>query len=646
MIYYVSVNGNDGFSGTEEKPFRTINRAAKIAVAGDTVRVHGGTYREWVDPQNAGSSDTCRIVYEAVEGETPIIKGSEEVTGWEKVAGTVWKKRIPNETFGDFNPFAIPLFGDWLLKPDTYDVHLGDVYLNGISLYEAPDMESLYRAERRERSLYENLAADAEEKILYPEQTVYQWYACVEKAYTDLFCNFQEYDPNQELVEISVRPCCFFPKRTGIHYITVRGFEMAQAATQWAPPTAEQIGMVGPHWSRGWVIADNHLHDAKCSAVSLGKEITTGQNFHRRFLRKSGYQYQQEAVFLGIRSGWSKERIGSHVVENNEIHDCGQTAIVGHMGAAFSHIWHNHIYNVGVKQEFFGFEMAGIKLHAPLDVVIENNNIHDCSLGIWLDWQAQGARITKNLFHQNVRDLMIEVTHGPCLVDNNIFLSPVSFQNAAQGTAFVHNLIGGRVRSYDVLDRATPYHFPHSTDVAGYAVTYGGDDRVMNNIIFGDLPETDRFRYFGALLDTYTTEEEYISAIREQGYQQDHKKYYAVKQPVWVAENAYAGLAKPFRAEHRPIRADGISASICERNGEWVLRLEVPDCVANACCEEITTQRLGTPRLTEMPFEDPCGLPVDIATDILGNPRGEQIIPGAFASLKTGVNLLSVWHAK
>ena len=39
--------------------------------------------------------------------------------------------------------------------------------------------------------------------------------------------------PNKELVEINVRPTVFFPKKTGINYITVRGFKMAHAATQW-----------------------------------------------------------------------------------------------------------------------------------------------------------------------------------------------------------------------------------------------------------------------------------------------------------------------------------------------------------------------------------------------------------------------------
>ena len=104
MIYYVSTNGNDGALGTKEAPFKTINYAAQVAVAGDTVRVFGGVYRERVCPKNSGE-ENARIVYEAVEGETPVIKGSEVAADWEKVEGTVWKKVFPNSFFGDFNPY-------------------------------------------------------------------------------------------------------------------------------------------------------------------------------------------------------------------------------------------------------------------------------------------------------------------------------------------------------------------------------------------------------------------------------------------------------------------------------------------------------------------------------------------------------------
>ena len=76
----------------------------------------------------------------------------------------------------------------------------------------------------------------------------------------------------------------------------------------------------------------------------------------------------------------------------------GKNGIVGHLGCVFSEIYNNHIYNIALKREFYGYEIAGIKLHAALDVQIHDNCIHDCSLGMWLDWQAQGTRVSRNLF--------------------------------------------------------------------------------------------------------------------------------------------------------------------------------------------------------------------------------------------------------
>ncbi len=67
--------------------------------------------------------------------------------------------------------------------------------------------------------------------------------------------------------------------------------------------------------------------------------------------------------------------------------------------------------------------MAGIKFHAAIDTLIANNHIYNTCLGLWLDWMAQGTRVARNLFHDNSRDLFVEVNHGPFVVDNNLFLS-------------------------------------------------------------------------------------------------------------------------------------------------------------------------------------------------------------------------------
>ena len=641
-IYYVSPKGCDGAAGTLEAPFRTIGHAAQVALPGDTVRVRQGEYREWVDPREGGLSNALRITYEAMPGERVVIKGSEVVKGWTRLDGTVWRATLDNAMFGDWNPFEKAVEGDWLMSPREDPVHLGDVYLNGKSMYEARSVAEVREAKIR-YSGHQVPGKEILEPVRDPEDTVYQWYAEVGTESTVLYVNFQGADPNAELVEVNVRPCCFYPKQTGRNFITVRGFEMCHAACPFTPPTADQIGMLGVNWSKGWVIEGNHLHDAKCSAVSLGKEASTGHNLYSRFDRKPGYQYQMEAVFLGLQIGWCKEKIGSHIVRNNHIHDCGQNGVVGHMGAAFSVIEHNHIYRIGTKREFFGYEIGGIKLHAAVDTIIRRNYIHHCEMGLWLDWQAQGTRVSANVFHDNDRDLMIEVTHGPCTVDNNILASPNFFENAAQGTALVHNLICGYMTHWAVLNRATPYHFPHTTAAAGCAVVYSGDDRIYNNLYTGAYRQAEDKPVGTAAYDKFTTPEEYPERLRAEG-NTDEAKFFAVPQPVWVDGNAYAGYAKPFRAEEAPRMAEEIPVSIREENGCCVLEITLPETAADWACEPVTTARLGMPRITEEAYENPDGTPIDFARDLLGCER-TAAIPGPLAQLKPGKQTIVVWQA-
>lgn len=652
MIYHVSIHGSDAFAGTLDAPFRTINRAAAIAMPGDTVQVHAGVYRECVEPQNGGFHDNMRIVYEAAPGESPVIKGSEVITDWEQVATTVWKKVLPNTLFGNWNPYAIKVEGDWLVAPIDYDVHLGDVYINGVSMFEASSTEDLKEAAPRDILTQNGWRFDTE-YVQHPELTVYRWFAQVDDENTTIFCNFQQYDPNQECIEINVRRSCFYPAKTGLNYITVRGFEMAQCASPWTPPTSDQIGMLGPNWSKGWIIENNHLHDAKCSAISIGKEGSTGHNLASRVGRRSGHRRQMESMFQALQAGWSKEKIGSHIIRNNVIHDCGQNGIVGHMGSAFCRIVHNHIYNIAIKREFWGHEQGGIKLHAAIDTLLENNLIHNCSLGTWLDWQSQGMRITRNVYHSNDRDCMIEVTHGPCTFDNNIFLSRFTLDNHAQGTAYVHNLFAGVIRFSASLNRETPYHFPHSTQVAGVAPTYLGDDRLMNNLFLGVQEEAEywgngnkRGFNFCQAYNRFTTPEEYMQQLRDTGlHPHVQRAYETVPQPVWIAGNAYAGHAKPFRAEDGAVCAEGATAVLTREDNCWILTLTVPESLACAASRPVTRESLGTPRMVEQPYENADGTPIDFTKDFFCDTRKDGVIPGPFADPVPGECKFIVWKS-
>lgn len=643
-IYHVSVSGNDGDTGDEASPFQTISKAAEVMEAGDKVIVHEGTYREWVKPKRGGRSNLKRIVYEAAPGERVIIKGSECISDWKQVEGTVWKTEINNELFRNYNPYQVKLQGDWYLYPE-YPLHTGEVYLNGRAMYETDSLESVKHPVRRTEGIAPSWTKHTE-KVLYPDDTIYQWYSIVGEKTTIIYANFHQYNPTEEEVEINVRESCFYPERRGIDYITVSGFEMAHAATRWAPPTADQQGMLGPRWAKGWIISNNIIHDSKCIGISIGRDRFLEDKLESEHLRKSGHQYQLEAVFYARSTGWAKEHVGSHLICNNIIFNCGQDGIGGNLGCIFSKIIHNHIYNIGVRHEFFGHEIAGIKLHTAIDTEISHNWIHNCTLGTWLDWQAQGANIHANIYERNDRDLMIEVTHGPHLIDNNIFGSEYNLDNMAQGGAYVHNLFCGTIYLEEQLDRATPYHFAHSTEVKGYAFVYGGDDRFYNNIFVGDGRNKSEEFVSGTrgYMGYPKSFEEYLKTIDELSNGHGHTSAFVkVKQPVYMEGNLYLNGAFSCEQERSNQKSWDPRVRIFEEKGEVYLEITLPEKIPEFSVDLIDSEKLGAVRIVEESFVDRDGNRLNFDHDYRGKIRGEKPDVGPIQDLRPGINRILLW---
>lgn len=652
--YHVSIQGCDKNCGDKEHPFRTISRAAEIMEAGDKVIVHEGVYREWVKPAQGGRNDACRITYEAASGEKVVIKGSERIMNWRKEEGTMWKAVIPNELFGAYNPYAEQMKGDWYLYPD-YPLHPGEVYLNGKALYEASSLEEVRNPKRREKGVGPYYPKCTEE-ILHSEDTIYQWWTRVDDKYTTIYANFQEYDPNEQEVEINVRESCFYPEKRGIDFITVKGFEMAHAATRWAPPSSKQQGLIGPRWSKGWIIQNNVIHDSKCMGISIGRDDLFKGDLQSERFRKSGHQHQLELIFEAGSVGWSKQHIGSHRICDNIIYNCGQNGIGGNLGCIFSKIVHNKVYNIGTKCEFFGHEIAGIKLHTAIDVELSENWIYNCTLGTWLDWEAQGVHVHKNLYERNGRDLMIEVTHGPHLIENNIFASAYNLDNISQGGAYVHNLFCGVICQLPELDRVTPYHFAHSTAVKGYAFVYGGDDRFYNNIFVGGTRADDEYTFFGAAGAEHTffgtveykdcprTLSEYLERIdRVSKGRGNTEAYVEVKQPVYLGGNVYFNGAKSCNWEKKLNLEIDPLIQIVEEKGDVYLEMTMPEAAVGYSAGIISSEVLGTGRLVEEPFETSEGNTYLSNYDFEGNVRKERISAGPFNQVKTGENRIKVW---
>ncbi len=733
--YYVAVNGDDGNDGSAAAPFKTISAAAAIAQPGDTVTVHEGIYREWINPPRGGESDAKRIVYQAAPGEQVVVTGAEVVTGWEKMEHDTWKVVLPNTFFGEYNPYADLIHGDWFTPKDRPH-HTGAVYLNGEWLIEAAKLDEVlapagttppWLSQRGQHYLlnvawlrpypsvtegkqigatsfsekngtrnapcseggecigfilgghwvkYEGVDFGEKTELLeirgasastggiieirldgpdgevlgsctipntgdwqswesfkakikpvsgvktlcflfksFTEEAAPEdprlWFAEVDGQNTTLWAQFKGVDPNKELVEINVRRAVFYPKQTGMNYITVRGFTLRQAATQWAPPTSEQIAVIGTNWSKGWIIENNTVSHSVCCGIALGKH---GDEFDNTSADTAeGYV---KTIERALARGWSKENIGSHVVRDNHIHHCEQTGIVGSMGAVFSTITGNDIHDIHMRQLFTGAEMAGIKLHGAIDVVIQGNHIYRTCLGVWLDWMAQGARVSSNLFHDNGRDLFMEVDHGPFVIDNNLFLSPASLLTVSRGGAYVHNLMLGDINIIAYDARLTPYHKAHSTELAGMHDNPCGDDRYYNNLFVK---------------------------------RQNLRAYDKATLPMYLDGNVYLDGAGPTKHEMEPMVNRDYNPGFALTGKEDGLYLEGnvdPAWSTERNRKLITTELLGKAMVPDLPFENRDGAPLVVNKDYFGNERnGTNPYPGPVEQTTDKGQPLKVWPA-
>lgn len=645
MIIYVDAKAKGPGRGTKEEPFAKINDAARIAQPGDEVLVAPGLYREYVDPQNAGTEEQ-RIVYRSAEPLGAEITGAELLTDWKPFKGSVWTARIKTAIFGDYDPYTTFVYGDWYFAGRKR--HTGCVFMNDESLYEA-------------LTLNDCLEGKPSETSWEPEKSVYQWFSEKEGDETVFYANFQNKDPNREKVEITVRRRCFFPSKTGVSYITVSGFKIDKAATTWAPPAAFQDGMIGPHWSKGWIIEDCDISLSKCAGICVGKYLDPeNEHFFTYKHVKSPTQMERDAVCRGQYHGWLKEKIGSHIIRRNHIHHCEQGGIIGRMGGVFSLIEDNHIHHINTMMELGGAEVAGIKMHAAIDVTIRRNHIHHCVMGIWTDWEAQGTRITQNLLHDNHRpatakhleggmgsqDIFVEVGHGPTLIDNNILLSDVSFRMATEGFALVHNLIMGPIASIDagcdgmvegkLRQRYTPYHIPHRTEVMGFMTILHGDDRIYNNIFIKKDDYKFKTETGTSVFDEFPTYEEWIANFDMDNETPDMdalEKFHFRYLPVWAKGNVYLNGAKPWKKEQDAIVDDKskVFVELEEKDGKFKLKTNLYDLIKNHPVSLITTETLGKAFQPDQPFENPDGTPITFDTDFDGKKREGKILPGPFA---------------
>jgi hypothetical protein len=328
-----------------------------------------------------------------------------------------------------------------------------------------------------------------------------------------------------------------------------------------------------------------------------------------------------KTIERALQNGWNPETIGHHIVRNNTVSNCEQAGIVGSLGAAFSTVSGNTIHDIHVRHLFTGAEMAGIKFHAAIDCVIRNNHIYRTCLGLWLDWMAQGTRVSGNLFHDNAgQDLFVEVDHGPFVVDNNLFLSAVSLLDMSEGGAYAHNLFGGKIISRPEPNRETPYHPAHCTTVAGLKRIKGGDDRFYNNVLIGTGESS------GDQSKPAAKDPQWKGGFGLGVY--DFKEV-----PLQAGGNVYYNGAQPYTNELNPkvLARNDPKLKLTRQADQLILSLNLGTELKQADTKLITTALLGKARVPEVAYENADGSSLKIDTDYFGKKRNAASpTPGPF----------------
>ncbi len=125
LAFYVSTTGNDANSGTISSPWRTIQHAANVALAGDTIYIRGGIYIESVTINVSGSATGGYITFQSYSGETAIVDGTglsvSGETGLINIANHDYIKIVGLEirNYSTSSTANVPV-GIWITGADSY----------------------------------------------------------------------------------------------------------------------------------------------------------------------------------------------------------------------------------------------------------------------------------------------------------------------------------------------------------------------------------------------------------------------------------------------------------------------------------------------------------------------------------------------
>ena len=423
--YYVdgqAKNADDAGPGTQQRPFKTVNRAAQILQPGERVVIAEGVYREFVQPARGGSGPESMISYEAAPGAKVVLKGSSVVTDWKPGEGwnygvdpktkqpvQAWELRLDPAWFKTgYNPFQVDnVIGNryWInyAKDNmaTYFRRRGMVFVDGRPL--EPVESPMHLAGPSTRSL--NFFSEVHWSPLFEEFSPYAGKVWVETNGMSLHIRLaDDSDPRDHTIEITTQEQIFSPARRYESYIRVKGITFLHAGNGFPVP---QRGMVSMNRGHHFIFEDNTFEWANSVGLDIGNE------------------------------DWAASApahpVGFAVVRGNTFRYCGIEGLGGTGGPEGSLVEKNLFEWIGWQDAARMSESGAVKMHSAKNLLFRHNVVRHIrhGNGIWLDIANVHCRITGNVFADipgqvNPHAVHIEGSSDLNQIDNNIFDSLTS----------------------------------------------------------------------------------------------------------------------------------------------------------------------------------------------------------------------------
>ncbi len=418
--YYVdgqAKNADDKGPGSKERPFRTINAAAKLLQPGERVVIAEGVYRECIRPARGGTGPDAMISYEAAQGAKVVVKGAAVVKDWKPSEGwnfgidpethlpvKAWELHLDAAMFPNgYNPFEVDnVLGNhmWLRyaqdNMSTYFRRRGLVFVDGKPLEPVETPAEL--AGPSPRSM--NYFTEVHWKPLFKEFSPETGKVWIETNGMTLHIRLaNDDDPARHVVEITTQEQIFSPAKRYQSYIRVKGITFQYAGNGFPVP---QRGMVSTNRGNHFIFEDNTFEWANSVGLDIGNE------------------------------DWGASRppqpVGFDVIRGNTFRYCGIEGLGGTGGPQSTLVEKNLFEWIGWQDAAMMSESAGTKMHVARNLLFRNNVVRHIrhANGIWLDIGNANDRLTGNVFADipgdvNPHAIHIEGSDALNEIDNNIF---------------------------------------------------------------------------------------------------------------------------------------------------------------------------------------------------------------------------------